>query len=443
MLINTIVMRLLKTIYTSLFTAALSLVLLAGSFCPAGAERVYLDITAQDVRKVVVAVPTFSDTDSPDVAGKGPGKSMAALLARGLEFHGFIQILDPARYDGRRDADWSAMGVDYVIMGSYEQNGSGLRIEGRLLDVAEDKMITGRRYRGKVKQQDDMVLRLCDAIIEVFTGEAGISRSRLAFVSDATGRKEVYLSDALGLSTRQVTRHKHLTVSPRFSPDGNFLAYSSYHSGNQSLYITDLRQNEVTQAISRRKGLNLAPAWSPDGKKMVVTLSKDGSPDLYLIDRQGNIIKRLTSKAGINVSPSWSPDGRSIAFVSDRSGSPQIYLMDMKAGTTKRLTFDGRENTEPDWSPKGDQLAFTRLVDGHYHVFTMDPDNPSSARQITSGWGEFESPTWSPDGKQIGFSRRRNNRQQICSVLKDGRNMRVLFDVPGNQSYPQWVAPAN
>jgi len=432
-------MRLIYRLPTLLLPVVICLVMLTGGLPPAQAERVYLDITAQDVRKVVVAVPRFLNASSPEEEA-GQGKSMAGILASGLEFHGFIQVLDPDRYSGRNDADWKALGVDYVIMGRYETDDSGLLVEGRLLDVAEDKMITGRRYRGTVKQQDDMVLRLCDAIIEVFTGESGISRSRIAYVSDATGKKEVYISDVMGLHNRQITRHKHLVVSPRFSPDGNYLAYSSYHSGNQNLYLTDLRQDKITQAISRRKGMNLAPAWSPDGKTMVLTLSKDGSPDLYLIDRQGNVKKRLTSRAGINVSPSWSPDGKYIAFVSDRSGSPQIYLMEMKSGKVKRMTYEGQENTEPKWSPKEDLLAYTSLKDGHYHIFTMDPHNSSLSRQVTSGWGEFESPTWSPDGKQIGFSRRRNGRQQICSVRKDGRNMQVLFDIKGNQSYPQWVA---
>lgn len=405
----------------------------------AAAERFYLDITAQNVRKVVVAVPDFinkSGTGAPDK----DGREMAELLAKGLVFHGFIEILDASRYDGRSDADWKALGADYVILSTYESAASGMLIEGRLLDVGEDRMIAGRRYRGSVSQRDDMVLRFCDALIEEFTGVPGISRSRIAFVSDRTGRKELYLTDVMERNVRQITRHKHLVVSPRFSPDGYYLAYSSYHSGNQNLYITDLRQDKVTRAISRRKGMNLAPAWAPDGKTMVVTLSKDGSPDLYLMDLKGDIIKRLTSMAGINVSPSWSPDGKTLAFVSDRSGTPQIYLMDMKTNAVSRLTFEGRENTEPIWSPDGKLLAYTSLREGKYQIFIMDPQKPLSAQQVSSGWGEFESPTWSPDGRQIAFTRRRNGSQQICAVMKDGRELRVLFDGDlGNQSYPRWT----
>lgn len=405
----------------------------------ARADRVYLDITARDVRKVVVAVPWFA---GPSGAGdEQQGRAMAELVARGLEFHGFIQILDPQRYGGRSDADWKMLGVDYVVMAKYEIQNSGMMIEGRLLDVGEDRMLAGRRYRGSVKQSDDMALRLCDALIEEFTGEAGISRSRLAFVSDATGKKEVYVANVLGLDMRQVTRHKHLVVSPRFTPDGTHLAYSSYHSGNQNLYLTDLRQSQVTQVISKRKGMNLAPAWAPDGKSMIVTLSKDGSPDLYRIDREGKVLQRLTEKAGINVSPSWSPDGKSIAFVSDRSGQPQVYIMDVGKQSVRRLTYEGSENSEPAWSPKGDLIAYTGRQNGTYQIFVINPDDPLSVKQVSSGSGDFESSTWSPDGKQIAFSRRTGSKQQIWVMQKDGRDLRILFDVPGNQSYPQWTVP--
>ena len=429
----------LQRIHYILRVVIILLAILCTSLSTAWAKRVYLDITAQDVRKVVVAVPSFTGM-SVSGGGAEEGRKMAELLSKALEFHGFIQILDPQQYGGRSDADWKTLGADYVIISSYERKSSDMKIKGELLDVREDRMITGRRYSGSAKQRDDMVLMLCDALIEEFTGVAGISRSKLAFVSDATGRKELYTADVMGLKTRQVTRHNHLVVSPRFSPDGNYIAYSSYHSGNQSLYLTDLRQSKITRAISRRKGLNMGPAWSPDGKKMVVTLSKDGSPDLYLIDREGKMIRRLTAKAGINVSPSWSPDGKELAFVSDRSGSPHIYIMNMKARSVKRLTFKGTENTEPTWSPDGKLLAYTSRQGGEYHIYTIDPQDSSTSSKVTSGWGEFESPTWSPDGRQIAFSRRREGRRQICVVMKDGKFLRVLFDHKGNQSYPQWTS---
>jgi len=56
------------------------------------AKRVYLDVTASDVRKVVVAIPAFQNMD-----GNGQeqhrGRAMAELLGRALEFHGFVRVV--------------------------------------------------------------------------------------------------------------------------------------------------------------------------------------------------------------------------------------------------------------------------------------------------------------------------------------------------------------
>lgn len=415
----------------------LSLILffLAGFVPQVYAERVYLDITATDVRKIVVAIPDFQDQTG--VADRTNGKAMAQLLGHALEFHGFVRVVDPKSYGTSTDVDWKEYGVDYVVRAQFHRTGQELAVEGRLQDIAENRMLAGRRYKGMASQQDDMVLRLADALVEEFTGEPGISRTSIAYVSDETGAKEVFLGDVMNRGRRQITRHKHLCVSPRFTPDGNSLTYTTYHRGNQDLYITDLRQNKVTRSLSKRKGMNLAPAFSPDGRTMVATLSKDGSPDLYLMDREGKIIERLTSKMGINVSPSFSPDGKSIVFVSDRSGQPQVYIKNIKNKKVQRLTFEGQENSEPSWSPKGDKIAYTGRVGANYQIFTIDAKGGRS-KQLTSEWGDFESPTWSPDGKQLVVSRRRNGHSEICTIFANGKGMRVLFSLKGNQSYPRW-----
>jgi TolB protein len=417
-----------------IFPLALFFLLL--SSLPALAQRIQLDIASSGVRKVMVAVPNF--VDGSGNANSVQGKKIADLLIQGLEFHGFVEVVK----QDRPGADWRSLGVDYVVLGKYSTQGSQMTLEGSLLEVTSERMLAGKQFRGPADQQDDMTLRLVDSLIESFSGEPGISRTSIAFVSDGTGRKEIYMGDVLGRNVRQITRHNHLCVAPRFTADGKHLAYSSYHRGNQNLYITDLGQDRVTHALSRREGLNMTPAFSPDNKNMVVTLSHNGTPDLYLTDIKGQIIEQLTENAGINVSPSYSPDGKSIVFVSDRSGRPQIYLMDIKTKKTRLLTFQGRENVEPSWSPKGDQIVYTSRVAGSYHIFTL-PVQGGSPTQITSGYGNYESPSWSPDGRQIAYSRNRNGRVDICAIFAHGQGERRLFTVKGNQSYPRWSPHRN
>lgn len=402
-----------------------------------GADRVYLDITATDTRKINMAVPWFQNKGL-NQQGQAAGRDLAENLGKALIFHGIISVIPGTEYSGNQEADWKKLGADYTILAQYEIAGGQISIEMRLLDVASNEIIMGKSFSGSLPQKEQILFKFCDSVIETLTGKPGIASSRIAFINGNKNIKEVYLTDILGTSFRQITRHKHLTVSPRFVPGGSYLTYTSYHTGNQNLYITDLRQDKITKVLSRRKGLNMAPAWSANGSTMVLTLSKGGNPDLYLADSKGEIIEQLTDRAGINVSPTWSPDGSHLVFVSDRSGKPQLYLMDMRTRKIERLTFDGSENAEPSWSPVEDLIVYSSLRDGVYQLFTLNPYRNEAPVQVTSDLGYHESPSWSPDGNQIIFAKRDGNKNQIYGIMKNGSFQRRLFTLPGSQSYPQW-----
>nr|WP_240192150.1 DPP IV N-terminal domain-containing protein [Desulforhopalus vacuolatus] len=412
-------------------------------------DRVYLDITSNQMRKINIAIPSFVDkaTGAPNKTGR----EMASLLGKALEFHGIIQILAPATYNDSQQADWKMTGADYVILGQYSRSGSQETLDIRMRDVASGQYVpfssknstktsSGKRFTGKISQQQKMLFNFCDNAIEALTGTPGIASSRIVFVGQKNNAKEVYLTNILGKELRQVTRHKNITVSPRFVPDSTKLTYSSYHSGNQNLYITDLLQSKTTRALSRRKGMNLAPAWSPDGSRFIVTLSKKGNPDLYLLNSTGKIIRQLTSGKGINVSPTWSPDGKYIVFTSDRAGNtPQLYFMELATGDVKRLTFEGVQNAEANWSPTENLIVFSSLRNGVYQIFTMNPLSSDTPKQLTRSFNYSESPCWSPDGRQIIFSRRNGKKNQIYAIMKDGSFPRRLFNLPGSQTYPRWA----
>ncbi|MEN8142907.1 MAG: Tol-Pal system beta propeller repeat protein TolB [Thermodesulfobacteriota bacterium] len=421
----------------NLLITLLAVLLLPFLFANEARARIEIDISSAELRKVPVAVPYFIDLDDP-AKKEQAGIKMAALLSKALEFHGFISIIPPASYDGSQQHDWLVVGSDFTVIGKYRhEKDNKLLIEIRLIDITTGRMILGRRYRGGATKLRTMLLKFSDLVVKKMTGEPGVSRTEIAFVSEKNGVKEIYLTDIFGDNLRQITKHQKLAVSPRFTPDGKALSYTSYHRGNPNLYLTDLSQDKITTPISQRKGLNMAPAWAPDGKTMVITLSAEENPDLYLIDLEGNILERLTRNKGINVSPAWSPDGKSLVFVSDRNGTPQIYVMDLETKDTRRITFVGNYNTSPAWSPRGDLIAYSGHHEGTYHIFAIPPEGGRPTR-ITRRWGDHESPSWSPDGRQITFSRKRGEEQKICTIFRNGAGLRVLFDWDGNESLPQW-----
>lgn len=425
-------MKIITTRYTFFL-----LVLLCFAQTSIGAERVYLDITASQTRKINIAVPWFQNK-SLTQQKQTLARDLTDILSKALIFHGIISIIPNAEYGGNQDGDWKKLGADYSVLGQYEITADSINLEMRLLDVAGNEVIMGKSFSGSMRQKEQMVFKFCDSVIETLTGKPGIATTRIAFVNGVNNVKEVYLTDILGTSFRQITRHKHITVSPRFVPGGNLLTYTSYHTGNQNLYITDLRQDKTTKVLSRRKGLNLAPAWSPNGNTMVLTLSQGGNPDLYLLDAKGEIIEQLTNRAGINVSPTWSPDGSHLVFVSDRSGKPQLYLMEMRTRKIKRLTFEGSENAEPCWSPSEDLIVYSSLRNGVYQLFTLNPYRNDPPIQVTEDLSYHESPSWSPDGNQIIFAKRDGQKNQIYGIMKNGSFQRRLFTLPGSQNYPQW-----
>ncbi len=400
---------------------------------------VYLDITSAEMKKLSVAIPAFVESGAPGGGGTGKGQEMADLVAKALIFHGFVSVIPASSYHNTQDANWASLGADYAVLCSYGSQGGEMALESKVIDVHANKTLADKRYVAPWAKARTTLLKLSDDVIFQLSGEEGVSNTDIAFVSNKSGYKEVWVCDVLGDHLRQVTRHHSLCVSPRFSPDGGRLAYTSYHRGNPDLYVTDLSQSKYTKAISWQPGLNMAPAWAADGQTMIVTLSRDSTADLYRMTTNGRIVDRLTKGEGINTSACWSPDGRRIAFTSDRSGTPQIYIMDVGSRQTQRLTFSGKENTGPSWSPKGDLIAYTGRADGGHQIFVISPDG-GEPKQVTQYWGNYDSPSWAPDGRQLVVTRDRGPQQKdLCRIFLKGGGLTPLFPNAGRQqAYPQW-----
>ncbi len=416
-------------------TVLICLVLLIILVPHAPSARVYIDITSPFLKKIPIAVP-YPAENTGIFENRVLAKKVAEALSSDLIFNGLFQVLDVSRYGGSQDSDWSRFNLDYLVKSKMDRNGERLTVEFRLYDLSSGKMVQGMRYKGKAKNYRIMAHRFCDLIVKAVTGEQGVSRSRITFVKKVDGKKEVFSIDFDGRHLQQETNDSNIALSPAFSPDGKYLAYTSYLTGRPHLYIKDVATGKVRR-LAGYSGLNIAPAWHPDGSKLAVTLSKDGNPDLYLVKVDGTIEARLTRGPGTSVSPSWSPDGTKIAFVSDRGGTPQVYVLDVYTGKVRRLTYDGSYNTDPAWSPRGDRIAYTGRVDGRFQIFTISPEGGDPVQLTFEGNNEY--PTWSPDGRQILFtSTRLGPEKHLFRMFANGREQQVLNRSLSNVSTPSW-----
>ena len=420
-------------------------VLLLAWPAPGRAEYDYINISNPFLKKIPIAVPVFK-AFSKSSAENNAAKSAADLLSQTLEYTGYFKIIDRAAFLADPEQphidmpdivfrNWTGIGAELLITGGILLNNDMAEMELRLFDTIKAKLIVGKRYKGWSKDQRKMIQRFASDVIFSLTGDRGVFDSKIAFISNGSGNKEVYICDFDGYNLRQVTQTNTITLSPAWSSDGKWIAYTAYTKGNPDLYIMHLE--EKRGAIVSEKGLNMSPAWIPNQFALAATLSFEGDPEIYMLTGSGKIIKRLTKSWGIDVSPSWSPDGKKMAFVSNRSGTPQIYIMDLYTGKTERLTFEGGYNTSPSWSAKGDRIAYAGMQNGQFNIYVITTDGQSLVK-LTQDAGDNEAPSWSPDGNLIAFSSTREGASRIYVMTAYGTDQRRLLTLPGEQTSPNW-----
>ena len=124
----------------------------------------------------------------------------------------------------------------------------------------------------------------------------------------------------------EIASDKILFSRLTWSPNGKEIAFVSDRSGKPELWIMD-RDGKETRPITHDGAEKKHPDWSPDGKWIVFASKRAGNFNLWLIHPDGTGLKRLTRSPATDTLPDWSPDGKKIAFTSDRSGNQDIWLM--------------------------------------------------------------------------------------------------------------------
>ncbi len=429
------------------FRFILPLLLAVAVLSPAfGADKIYIQIQDPFLRLIPIAIPGFV------VQGAAPPAAEAALAGRGilesaLTVPRFLQILPEETFitdlaqgvsaTNIQFKDWTAIGAELLITGAVGMENDVLVLEMRLFDTFSQRLLVGKRYKAERSDLRRIMLRFASEVVKALTGSAGVFDTRISFVSTATGNKEIWASDFDGENPLAVTHDSVIALSPAWSSDGRFLAWTSYKdAGKPHMHVMDVHTRQGT--VIRFPGLNVSPSWSPTGFVLAACLSKDGNPDIYSLTGAGKVINKLTDNWGIDVSPAWFPDGKRMVFVSNRSGNPQIYLLDLASGAVTRLSYEGKNNNAPVVSPNGASIAYmSQQKSGDFDIYVMGADGSNPA-QLTAGSGSNESPAWSPDGSLIAFSSTREGPSRIYVMTARGTQQRRLLIQAGEQTEPAW-----
>ena len=282
---------------------------------------------------------------------------------------------------------------------------------------------------------------------------------------DDKSTSHIWMVNIDGSNNRQITFSNESESSPRFSPDGKYLSFTSSRPGKtrgNQVWLLDRSGGEAMQ-ITELKGRLQGHEWSPDSKRLALVIG-DPDPDAdpgpspppgvtptprvakpIVIDRyrfkqdgQGYLLKgrhtyiyvfdiatkkldRLTKSKWDESSPAWSPDGTRIAFMSNHSEDPdrdpaaQLYVAEATPGATeKQITLASVRagRSRPEWSPDSKTIAFLEGEEQKYGAYGMDrlalvPADGSSAPMRLKASEDLDrgvsSPRFSPDGKSIRF----------------------------------------
>jgi dipeptidyl aminopeptidase/acylaminoacyl peptidase len=268
---------------------------------------------------------------------------------------------------------------------------------------------------------------------------------------------------------------------PRLSPDGRLVAYvvtriekddNAYRS---AIWVAPVDGSEPPRQFTSGERRDGSPRWSPDGKWLAFVSNRDDEEDkskgqLYVMPAHGGEGRRLTDGKASVEAVAWSPDSSRIAFArrvpdeaydeeDDRKRAPRrftrllykldsvgwvgdrrkhLFVVGIDGGDERQLTDGDCENDEPTWSPDGKRLAFSSLRGDRWDVelvsrlYELEVDAEGrEPRRLTQDDEEAGGASYSPDGSLIAYYHEPEDgthphHGQVAVMRADGSERRIL-----------------
>ena len=346
-------------------------------------------------------------------------------------------------------ADWGnpPPNANMLAFGNVGVQGGSLNVQGWLYDAknVQSPQVLGKQYREDANNANARLIahRFANEIIfRLGGGIAGVAETKIYFVSNRSGSKEIWQMDYDGANPKQLTHTGSIALSPHVSPDGSRVAFSGVTKEGWQIQMYSLELGRLV-TFQHFSGDNYSPAWSSDGQNIAFSSSRSGNTEIYTVGAAGGTPRRLTESKGPDVSPTWNPKTNAqIAWVSGRTGLPQIYTMASDGTNVVRVTDQGYA-VSPSWSPNGQFLAFAWVrhygpgEPGASDIYVMDIASKQWV-QLTHDGGRNDFPSWSPDGRHIVFQSNRNGHGRRFTACSRMEARSGQLTAGGENTQPNW-----
>ncbi|MBF0359589.1 MAG: PD40 domain-containing protein [Oligoflexia bacterium] len=221
-----------------------------------------------------------------------------------------------------------------------------------------------RNIKGKKKNVDLYLLDLKSQTTRPISTLEGINSGavflpdgeNIALTLSQNGNADIFIMNINSKQLRQITKHPSEDVDPSISHDGKLMAFLSGRPGRAMIYVCDPSGIEKdVRRVSYVGEFHATPRFSPDGQEIVFSSWVDNNFDIFRIDTEGKVLHRLTKNFGSCEEPSFSSDNQFIVFSSKRSITRKtivqdLYIMDRDGEIIGAITHNIGNCTSPRWS---------------------------------------------------------------------------------------------
>jgi len=246
----------------------------------------------------------------------------------------------------------------------------------------------------------------------------------IAFISNMSGRNNLWLVPAEGGWPQQLTVSDQRQTAPAWSPDGKWIAYQSDFDGDElwDIFLVSPKTGKVVNVTSTREIAEMNPTWSPDGRYLAYEVKPKTSAafeiDVYdMLMREVKHITTGTPQDLSNSDPIWSKDGKYIIYTQEQAKGTDsnIFIAEVATGKSTLLTkHDGEQRFwANDISPDGKSILFTsNAVNGYDNIGRLDVTAKKISWLTKDKW-KIHGSEFSPDSKRITFTANVDGNEDI------------------------------
>ncbi|MTI88227.1 MAG: hypothetical protein FH748_09690 [Balneolaceae bacterium] len=273
---------------------------------------------------------------------------------------------------------------------------------------------------------------------------------KIVFSAIADEQYQIFSMNADGTNLRQLTDWERGSRQPSWSPDGTQIVFASGRDGSAHTSALWVMDADGGNPHPLHPGwpfplLGNFPRWSPDGEKIAYSYYDGAQTDIYVYDRTTQENIRLTHHPADDGFPAWSPDGNRVVFTSGRDYTnadnmryrKDLYLINSDGSGLIRLTANGYA-TRPEWSPNGFSIVYEWNIRGN-EIFLLDIYT-EKINKLNTGLEFTGNPLWNKNGIQLlVFGRQMESSESEMRLLKiEEHSAEILQIIMLNESTTGW-----